>query len=60
MKTQKEIRKSFWESHPEYKRKGRQSQNDYPADIRMAFCDHVDSLARNSEITESLAGRVTL
>lgn len=38
----------------------RKVQNEYPADTRMAFVDYVDSLARSGDISEALAGRVTL
>lgn len=74
MKTQSEIRAAFWESFPQfrpgYKSTGyalsgrrlyvRKSQNDYPADVRMSFVDFVDSLARDGQISEKLAARVTL
>ncbi len=36
------------------------TQNDYPNDVRMAFVDYVDSLARNGEISEALAQKATL
>lgn len=36
------------------------SQNDLPADVRCAFVDFVDSLARDGTITERLASMVTL
>lgn len=35
-------------------------QNDYPVDVRMAFGDYVDMLARSGVISEALAWRVTL
>jgi hypothetical protein len=62
MKTQTEVRNSFWESFPEFKseRRSKKRQNDYKTDIRVSFCDHVENLRRNGEITESLAQRVTL
>ena len=60
MTTQKQIRESFWESHPQYTRKGKQTQNAYKADIRMAFCDYTEALYRNGEIKETLWERVTL
>ncbi len=63
MKTQREIRDAFWltfnvEGKP--RRFYGKSQNELPADVRMAFCDFVDYLAREGTISESLAGRVTL
>ena len=63
MKTQHEIRRAFWltffvEGCPrEYRGK---SQNQLPADLRAAFVNFVDDLARDGTITESLAARVTL
>ena len=35
-------------------------QNYQPADIRMAFVDYIDLLARSGEISQALAARVTL
>jgi hypothetical protein len=62
MKTQAQVRASFWESFPEfadqYRKTYRQSQ--YNATIRTAFVDYVDSLAKDGEITEKLASGVTL
>ena len=34
--TQKELRNTFWEAHPQFKRRGTQKQNAYPTDIRIA------------------------
>ena len=63
MKTQHEIRDAFWltfnvEGKP--RRFYGKSQNELPADVRMAFCDFVEHLAREGTISESLAARVTL
>lgn len=60
MTTQKQVRESFWANFPRYERKSGFTQNDYPADVRMLFCDFVEDLARDGDITESLAQRVTL
>jgi len=62
MKTQIEIRNSFWESYPEFKteRRSRKRQNDYKTDIRVSFVDYVDSLQKSGVITEKLAFRATL
>jgi hypothetical protein len=62
--TQIQVRKAFWftiacDVRKPYKYWGK-SQNDLPADVRMAFVDFVDRLARDGDITEGLAGRVTL
>ena len=63
MKTQTEVRESFWltffvEGKPvEYKGK---RQNNLPVDLRMAFVDYVDSLCKNKVISSKLASTVTL
>jgi hypothetical protein len=60
---QSEIRDAFWtvffvEGKPrEYYGK---TQNQLPTDVRCAFVDFVDDLARNGDISEALAQRVTL
>ncbi len=60
IKTQVEVRKAFWEAHPQFLRQGRLKQNDYPTDTRCAFVDFVDVLARDGQISEKLASKVTL
>ncbi len=64
--TQTQVRAAFWEVYGEsgmaikpLKYRGK-SQNELPADVRMAFVDFVDSLARDQQISEALAQRVTL
>ena len=61
--SQRQIRTAFWnflqfEEKP--KRLRGKSQNDMPAEIRCAFVDYVDMLARDGVISERLAERVTL
>lgn len=71
--TVNEVRDAFWEQHPQFKKEkktrrtpsGRnirtwKTQNDYPCDIRMAWCDFVENTRRSGDMTESLANRVTL
>jgi hypothetical protein len=62
MKTIKEVRVSFWDSYPEFKKEYRKTkrQNEYNTDIRVSFVDYVDFLSKNHSITEKLARRVTL
>ena len=61
--TQSQVRDAFWnvfyvEGKPrEYYGK---TQNQLPADVRCAFVDFVDGLAREGTISEALAARVTL
>ncbi len=66
--TQNEVRAAFWAAHPRAQRRyvnGKTRpviapQNEQPTDTRVAFCEFVDSLQRNGEITEALASRATL
>jgi hypothetical protein len=58
--TRTQVRDAFWEHHPQFRRRGKQTQNDYPADVRVAFCDFVDHLQREGALGERLASRVTL
>ena len=53
MKAQ-EIRDYSWELHPEFQheRRSRKRQNDYRTDIRVAWCDYLEMLARDDQITE--------
>lgn len=62
MKTQKEVRVSFWENHPQFKKDYRKTkrQNDYYTDIRCCFVDYVDYLVKDGIISEKLGNRVTL
>ena len=58
--TQRALRAAFWREHPDLKRAPGKSQNDYPADTRMAWCDYVGHLARLGTIPATLAQRATL
>lgn len=66
MTTQREIRAAFWSEHPALRAQAiarrvlSKGQNAQIADTRMAFCDFVEVLARSGEISDELAGRVTL
>lgn len=60
IKTLTALRAAFWEAHPQFKRKGRTRQNDYPINVRMAWCDYVEHMVRNGDISENLAQRATL
>lgn len=62
--TQTQVRSTFWETSG-FERvrtpRGRWlTQNEYSADVRCAFVDFVDHLAREGTISEALAQRVTL
>ena len=66
MKTQKQIRTSFWayikETAPEYLKeyKASKRQNDYFTDIRVSFTNYIDMLAKDGTISAKLAHNVTL
>jgi hypothetical protein len=62
--TQKQIRSAFWKAHPDLPRR---KIPDYSGsgtmhfpDTRCAFSDFVDYLARDGQISDALAQRVTL
>ena len=64
--TQKELRKAFWEAHPSFDHQAREagirskSQNHHCATVRVTWCEFVDMMARDGQISESLAQRATL
>lgn len=66
MTTQKQIRKAFWQSHPDLETQALMwgiktaPHNRHNATTRTAFVDFLDSLAKAGEITEKLAFRATL
>ena len=64
MTTQTQVRAAFWVevmgSNGKPKRFRGKTQNELPADVRMEFCDFVDTLQRTGQISERLAERVTL
>ena len=61
---QKQIRKAFWESHPDADRKKikdfRGTGKMHVTDTRVAFCDFLDYLQKDGQISEKLAQRTTL
>jgi hypothetical protein len=58
--TQSELRAAFWQGMPQCWSKYRNKrQNDWPTDLRVEFVDFVDFLARQGNISEELAQRVT-
>lgn len=64
--TQKQVRRAFWDTYPHFAEQAREAgilskrQNHHCATVRCSFVDFVDSLARQGQINESLADRVTL
>lgn len=61
---QREIRRAFWAAHPRLSRRQIRNYSGqglmYPTDTRCAFCDFLEMLARNGEISQALADRATL
>ncbi len=57
-----EVRKYFWQTHPEYAGEYLASKrgNQYRADIREDFVEFVVALYRDQAISENLAAKVTL
>ena len=66
MTTQKQIRASFWQSHPHLEAYALMwdiktaPHNRHNVETRTAFVDYVDALAKAEEITEGLAFRAIL
>lgn len=56
--SQKQVRAAFWEQWEGPRRAG--GQNEQTTDCRVAWCDFVESLHRNGDISDKLAERVTL
>ena len=56
------LRRQFWLDHPSLRPQYRSAkrQNEYPTDIRIAWCDYVDAMARDGNISDALACRATL
>jgi hypothetical protein len=66
MTNQKQVRAAFWEAYPSFDHQAREAgirskrQNEQCATVRCTFVDFVDSLARDGQISDALANRVTL
>ena len=58
MTTQRQVRAAFWAQFDGVRKPG--NQDKQVTDTRVVFVEFVDYLARNGEITEALARRVTL
>ena len=58
--TQSELRKEFWKSHPHLTRHAGWKQNDYGTITRVSWCDFIELMARERQISEALASRATL
>ena len=62
--TQKELRAEFWRTFPNLPRKRIKNYAGtgkmYCTDARCAWCDWLDSLSKDGEISNALADRATL
>ena len=62
---QKRLRQVFWLEHPELKPLHKRTikmgdHKDYPTDVRVSFCDWLDSLHRDGIVSDKLAQNATL
>jgi len=63
---QTEVRNAFWETFPDLEAESRKrrtfskGQNAQTAQCRETFCEWLDSLSRNVQISDRLAQNVTL
>lgn len=61
-----DLRDAFWDQHPQFehnpmtRRRSGFQQNDYPADVRIAWCDFVDRMEKDRQITEEFSFSATL
>ena len=64
--TQAQVRKNFWQTlkniAPELYAKGKRSkrQNEQITDIRIQFCEYIQHLRQDGDITEKQANNYTL
>jgi hypothetical protein len=64
--TQNQVRRNFWETlkflEPDLYKKGKRSkrQNEQITDIRIFFCDYIEHLRQDGDITEEQANKFTL
>lgn len=61
--TQSDLRSAFWEAHEQLRRayfRRSWRQNQYPTDVRVPWCDYVESCHRDGLISDALAQRATL
>jgi hypothetical protein len=64
--SQRQIRRAFWQSHPEHYEYARKweivtaGHNRHLCETRTAFVDFVDQLHRSGAISDKLANRATL
>lgn len=62
---QKELRKLFWQEHPQLEHLRRRTvkygdHKDYPTDVRVSFVDWLDRLHRDGRVSDRLVNNATL
>lgn len=64
MTTQKQLRSAFWKQFPNLDRRQIKDYAGtgtmYRTDTRVAWCNWIDSLSKDGQISEALADRATL
>ena len=62
--TQKALRKEFWATFPDLPRKKITDYSGkgkmYCTDVRVTFCDWLDALSKNGDVSQELVERATL
>lgn len=58
--SQRQLRSAFWRIFSITANRRRLPSGDYHVDTRCLFCDWIDSLHRDGQISDRLAARVTL
>ena len=60
--TQKELREAFWQGSPHLRARyhSKKRQNEFNATIRSEWCDFVDMMVRDGQISDALAQCATL
>lgn len=62
--TQRDLRRTFWRDHPTLPRRRITNYSGngkmHVTDTRVAWCDWIDALCKNGDISDELAQRATL
>lgn len=62
--SQKQLRKEFWETFPELSKEKIVDYSGtgtmFPTDVRVTFCNWVDSLQKSGRLSQKLANNATL
>jgi len=63
--TQRELRRRFWQEHPQLAHLKRRTVDfgngkQHVADVRVAWCDWLDAMAKSNQISQALLYKATL